>query len=144
MGKKVLGRQAFNNSYIYSPLFELMNPRSTTDTWLLSDPPAVQQAKTSLLSIKGVTHLNPKNPTDLTHTVVAPGKSRDDFEVTVKGRVVTIQTVGDSDESYSWSRKACDSNDLDAISAVMENGVLKVRIPAKEPVEPEVKKISIT
>ena len=144
MGRNLRGRQAFNNSYIYSPLFELMNPRSTTNTWLLSDPPVVQQAKTSLLSIKGVTHFNPKNPTDLTHTVVAPGKSRDDFEVTVKGRVVTIQTVGDSDESYSWSRKVCDSNDLDAISAVMENGVLKVRIPAKEPVEPEVKKISIT
>ena len=143
MGRNTLGRQTFNNPFIYSPLFELMNPRSTTNTWLLTGPSALQRTEKPLLSIRGVTHLNPENPTDLTHTVVAPGKSREDFEVTVKGRVVTIQTVGDSGESYSWSRKADDNNDLDAISAEMENGVLKVRIPAKEPVEPEVKKISI-
>jgi len=148
MGSNALSRPALKNSSIYSPLMELMYPMLHPDengwnSWLLRTPASIEKAP-SLFYVRGVTKHTEEG---LTHIVAAPGRTREDFEVTVKGRLVTVRTVASEEtnksESYKWSFEAYDNHDLDAISVKMENGVLELRIPVKAPVEPEVKKISI-
>jgi hypothetical protein len=156
MGSNVLSRPAFKNSSIYSPLMELVRSQVAPEmypmlypdengwnSWLLRTPASIEK-EPSLFYTRGVTKHTKEG---LTHIVAAPGRTREDFEVTVKGRLVTVRTVASEgtskSDSYKWEKEAYDNHDLDAISAKMENGVLELRIPVKEAVEPEVKKIAI-
>lgn len=83
-------------------------------------------------------------------TVGAPGLSRDDFDVSLKGRKITVKTVGKSDdesrESFLFEYKLYDHQDADSITVKMQNGLLELEIPklVKDPLEDAERKIEIS
>lgn len=98
---------------------------------------------------------------DGTYTVEAdlPGVAKEDIDLEIKDEVLTIKAVRHSEQeneekkgSYircerSWGsyERSFDVSgiDTDNISAAFENGVLKLTLPEKKAVEPEVRKLSI-
>jgi HSP20 family molecular chaperone IbpA len=82
--------------------------------------------------------------------VGAPGLSRDDFDVSLKGRKITVKTVGKNDdenrESFLFEYELYDHQDADSITVKMKNGLLELEIPelVKDPLEDTERKIEIS
>ncbi len=88
-----------------------------------------------------------------------PGFNKEDIDIGVEGDTLTIKAERHSDHenkdeknnyvrverSYGSYSRSFDITgvDTDAITAKYENGVLSLTLPKKEPVQPEVKKLSI-
>lgn len=139
MGSIMLSRPVRKNSSIYSPLIEMLNE----DFWSLRAPPNIERVdpfaiRDTSCTKDGVFELK----------VIAPGRSRDDFSVTVQGRTVSVKTIDKEDaefnEVYKWSYDLYPNQDADAISVSMENGVLTLQIPEATPQEPEVRQLKIS
>jgi HSP20 family molecular chaperone IbpA len=139
MGSFMINYPSYKNSSIYSPLIEMLNK----DFWSLSDPPSIERAdpfaiRDTSCTKDGVFELK----------VIAPGRSRDDFSVTVQGRTVSVKTNdkegAEFNEVYKWSYDLYPHQDADAISVSMENGVLTLQIPHATPQEPEMRQLKIS
>ena len=88
-----------------------------------------------------------------------PGFNKEDIDIGIEGDTLTIKAERHSDHenkdeknnyvrverSYGSYSRSFDITgvDADAITAKYENGVLSLNLPKKEPVQPEVKKLTI-
>ena len=143
MGSFMINYPSYKNSSIYSPLFDLFNedfrssPRyvSKVSRGRSEDPFVIRD---TTATIDGIFELK----------VIAPGRSREDFSVTVEENTVHVKTVeregSEFSSNYTWCYTLYPQQDADSISVTMENGVLTLKIPKKAPQEPEVRQITIT
>jgi len=88
-----------------------------------------------------------------------PGFAKEEISLAVKDDILTISAEhssdeGKKDENGAYITRECrygsftrsfdvSAIDIDAITAAYENGILKLTMPKKTPVEPESKKIEI-
>jgi len=139
MGSIMFSRPVRKNSSIYSPLIAMLNEAF----WSLRAPPNIERAdpfsiRDTSCTKDGVFELK----------VIAPGRSHDDFCVTVQGRTVSVKTIdkGDTEnnEVYKWSYDLYPNQDADAISVSRKNGVLALQSPEAAPRGPEVRQLKIS
>ena len=69
-----------------------------------------------------------------TLTFDLPGVSREDLEITVEDRVVTLKTKPEAKRRYSAAYELPEDIDADATVAKLENGVLTLTLGKKQPV----------